>query len=130
MVYRVFALVGVVSSSLLLIACGESDPIITHALGGTASGVVGAGLTLQNSLGGVISVDPNATTFNFSALPEGTAYQVTVKQQPDAPAQTCTASNGSGSMGTADVTAIAVTCTTPGKCAYATNPGSQSISMS
>jgi 6-phosphogluconolactonase (cycloisomerase 2 family) len=131
MVYRARALVGAVSSSLLLIGCNDQpSPTPAYTIGGTVSGLVGSGLALQNSLGGVVSVGAKATTFTFSALPEGTSYNVTVRQQPGAPGQTCTVSNGAGTVGTASVTTIAVTCEkTTDRFAYVTNPVSQSITI-
>jgi 6-phosphogluconolactonase len=131
MAYRICTLVGVVSVSLLLSGCGDADETPpTHTIGGTVSGVSGSGFALQNGLGGVVSVAANATTFTFSPLPEGTSYEVTVRQQPGAPGQTCTVSNGAGTIGPEDVTTIAVTCEkTTDKFAYVTNPVSQSIAI-
>jgi 6-phosphogluconolactonase (cycloisomerase 2 family) len=130
MAYRAYPLVGVVSLSLLLIGCDDAGIPPTHTIGGTASGLAGSGLALQNGLGGVVTLAAGATTFTFSALPEGTSYQVTVRQQPGAPGQTCTVSNGAGTVGTEDVTTIAVTCVkTTDKFAYVTNPVNQSISI-
>lgn len=131
MAYRVWTLVGVVSSSLLLIGCNDQqDTPPTYTIGGTVSGVAGSGFSLQNGLGGVVSVAPNATTFAFSAVPEGISYQVTVRQQPGAPGQTCTVNNGVGTVGAQNVTTIAVACEkTADKFAYVTNPGGQSIAI-
>ena len=131
MAYRACTLVGAVSLSLLLIGCGgQPGTTVAYTVGGTVSGVVGSGFVLQNGLGGAINVDANATTFTFAAVPEGTPYQVTVRQQPGAPGQTCSVSNGAGTVGTADVTTIAVTCQrTTDRFAYVTNPVSQAISI-
>ena len=131
MAYRACTLVGAVSLSLLLIGCNDqSGSTPAYTVGGTVSGVAGSGFALQNGLGGVVSVAANATTFTFSAVPEGTPYQVTVKQQPGAPEQTCNVSNGAGTVGTENVTTIAVTCQkTTDRFAYVTNPVSQSIAI-
>jgi 6-phosphogluconolactonase len=131
MAYRACTLVGVVSLCFLLIGCGDGEgPTPAHTIGGTVSGVAGSGLALQNGLGGTVSVAANATTFTFSALPEGTSYNVTIRQQPSAPGQTCTVSNGAGTVGTEDITTIAVTCQkTTDRFAYVTNPLSQSITI-
>ena len=130
MAYRACTLVGAVSLSLLLIGCNEQSGTVAYTVGGTVSGVAGSGFALQNGLGGVIAVAANATTFTFSAVPEGTPYQVTVGQQPAAPGQTCTVSNGAGTVGTENVTTVAVTCAkTTDKFAYVTNPVSQSIAI-
>jgi hypothetical protein len=81
-------------------------------VGGSVSGLQGAGLVLQNNGGDSVGVSASGA-FNFpTTLPSGAAYAVTVKTQPSAPAQTCTVANGSGSVGAANVTNVAVTCTT------------------
>jgi 6-phosphogluconolactonase (cycloisomerase 2 family) len=130
MAYRACTLLGAVSLSLLLIGCGqETGTTVAYTVGGTVSGVAGSGFALQNGLGGVVGVGPNATTFTFSAVPEGTSYNVTVAQQPNGPGQTCAVTNGTGTVGTANVTSIVVTCQpTTDLFAYVTNPVAQSIS--
>jgi 6-phosphogluconolactonase len=131
MAYRARTLVGVVSLSLLLIGCDDqTDTPPTYTIGGTVSGLAGSGLTLQNGLGGIISVAKNATTFEFSALPEGISYQVAIRQQPGGPGQTCAVSNGAGTIGTENITTIAVTCgKTTDKFAYVTNAVHGSIAI-
>ena len=71
------------------------------------------GMTLQNNGG-----DDKRTfvdgTFTFAtALPVGSAYNVTVSAQPQTPDQTCTVSNGSGTIGSSDITDIVVNCPYP-----------------
>lgn len=84
----------------------------TYLVGGSVSGLVGAGLVLQNKLAGDLPVNANGT-FAFSKTERvGTAYDVTVKTQPSTPSQTCVVTNGTGTVGTADVSTIAVACTT------------------
>lgn len=86
-------------------------PVFT--IGGTVTGVKGtAGVTL--SLNGTTDLVRTADgVFTFKgALEAGTTYAVTVKTQPTAPLQVCAVANGTGTVGTADVTNIAVTCTT------------------
>jgi hypothetical protein len=90
---------------------GSSTPTAMYTLGGTVSGLAGSGLVLQN--GGVtLSVAaPGAFTFS-AALSSGAAYAVTVATQPSSPPQMCVVSDGAGTVGGADVTTVAVTCTT------------------
>ena len=79
----------------------------TYSIGGDVSGLVGS-VTLQNNGGDnlVINADGN---FTFSTeLDGGDQYGVTVLTQPAT--QTCTVSNGSGTVGSADVTNVAVAC--------------------
>ena len=84
----------------------------TYTVGGNVSGLAGSGLVLQ--LNGIDSLPVNANgTFTFpTALANGAAYAVTVATQPANPAQTCTVANGSGTIAGANVTNVAVTCTT------------------
>ena len=79
---------------------------------GTASGLAGTGLVLQHN-GGDDLVVSNDGSFAFARpLASGSAYAVTVKTQPSSPSQTCAVTNGSGTVGAAPVTNVAVSCTT------------------
>lgn len=100
-------------------------------LGGTVSGLVGSGLTLQN--------EPNQSPPYMNVASNGpqllgsvdcyTAYDVAIHTQPVEPSQTCVVANGSGPGGTAGVDNIAITCTTnPPRFAYVANSGSGNIS--
>ena len=79
----------------------------THALGGNVSNLKGE-LELVNGADRAV-LQPGATSFNFTKIAEDAPYTVSVLRQPAN--QTCTVSNGSGTMGTADVNNVAVTCT-------------------
>ena len=58
-----------------------------------------------------------------------TAYELTVQTQPTNPSQTCVVTNGTGMIGTSNVTNIVVTCTTnPPRFAYVANRGSNNVS--
>lgn len=83
-------------------------------VGGTVSGLVGSGLVLQNngSDNHAIAAD-GAFTFPAS-LPSGTPYNVTVAAHPTGPLQLCGVANGSGTVSSANVTDVAVTCLTIG----------------
>jgi hypothetical protein len=83
-----------------------------HSIGGAVSGLQGSGLTLSDGVD-VLTVAPGATAFAFpTKLASGAAYAVAVSAQPSNPSQTCTVSNGTGTVGTADVTNVQVSCTT------------------
>jgi 6-phosphogluconolactonase (cycloisomerase 2 family) len=85
-------------------------PPATYTVGGTVTGLTGTGLILQTNAGDVVPVSA-AGAFTFAnQLGSGAAYTVTVKTQPSA--QTCTVTNGSGTVGTANVTTVAVACST------------------
>jgi 6-phosphogluconolactonase (cycloisomerase 2 family) len=86
-------------------------PAATYTIGGTVSGLTAAGLTLLDNGGDTLTVAANATTFTFATpLASGATYSVTVGTQPTG--QTCTVANGSGTVGSSNVTTVAVTCTT------------------
>src|SRR5436309_546234 len=84
----------------------------THTIGGSVSGLSGTGLVLRNNGGDSLPVSANGT-FTFStAIASGAAYSVTVLTQPTNPSQSCTVTNGSGTVGSANVTNVSISCTT------------------
>jgi hypothetical protein len=92
------------------VAC---TPAQKHAVGGTVTGLVGHGLTLRINEGETVTVDPSHPTFTFpNTLEVGTAYAVDLAANPTGPWQTCTVSHASGVVAGADITNIAVACTT------------------
>ena len=79
----------------------------SYTLGGTMSGLSGS-VSLQNNGADTLVVNANGS-FTFStAVAEGSAYAVTVSSQPSG--QTCSVTNGTGTMGSSDVTNVAVSC--------------------
>jgi len=91
----------------------------TYSIGGTVTGYsTGTGLTLKDNGGPSLAITANGS-FTFPAqVASGATYDVTIATQPTgppiAPVPTCTVSNGSGTVGAANVTAVAVTCTVGG----------------
>ena len=82
------------------------------ALGGTVTGLAGTGLVLQNNGVDELAITANGG-FGFPApIASGATYSITVKTQPSGPAQSCSVTNGTGTMGSADVTTVAVNCAT------------------
>jgi large repetitive protein len=83
----------------------------TYTVGGTAT-VAGTGLVLQNN--GADDLKVTATgKFAFSkTIGSGTAYAVTIKTQPVNPSQTCVLAMPTGSVTTANIASVGVTCTT------------------
>jgi hypothetical protein len=79
----------------------------TYDLGGTVSNLKNAGLVLINGPDKV-SVAADATTFKMTKVGDGTPYGVTVLTQPAN--QTCTVTNGTNTMGPANVTNVQVNC--------------------
>lgn len=92
---------------------GPAQP--THAVGGTVSGLAGSGLVLQLNGGGDLVLPAGTSVFKFPGqLAEGIAYGVTVLGQPTNPQERCEVAGGTGTLGGADVTSVAVTCTPVG----------------
>jgi uncharacterized repeat protein (TIGR02543 family) len=84
----------------------------TYSVGGTVSGLSGAGLVLQNNSGDNHAASANGS-FTFAAkVADGGGYFVTIKTQPSNPLQTCTASNNAGVIAGADVTSVHIVCST------------------
>ncbi|MBI4082725.1 MAG: hypothetical protein HY423_08955 [Candidatus Lambdaproteobacteria bacterium] len=104
-----------IMGALLLAGCGGSSSKTSttptaYTVGGTVTGLTG---TLVLSLNG----GNNATmtgdgTFTFgTTLSNGSTYTVAIVTQPSG--QTCAVANASGTIAGANVTNVAVTCTTP-----------------
>jgi subtilisin-like proprotein convertase family protein len=85
----------------------------TFTVGGNVSGLAGSGMVLSLNAGAqTLPVAANGTFTFPSGLVNGAAYAVTVGTQPSTPAQTCMVTNGSGNIAGANVTNVAVACTT------------------
>ena len=79
----------------------------TYSVGGTVSGLTGS-VVLQDNGADDLAVSANGT-FTFStALVPGTSYAVTVKTNPAG--QSCTVTNGTGTINAANVANVTVTC--------------------
>ena len=79
----------------------------SYTLGGTASGLKGSVVLTNN--GTDLTVNQNGSFTFGSSVRFNTAYAVTVRTNPAG--QTCTVSNGTGTVGAGNVTNIGVTCT-------------------
>jgi hypothetical protein len=114
-VYSVIRSLLFLTASTLLISCGvgnESSPTATYTVGGTVSGLSSGSLVLKNNSGNDLTVSANSTTFAFAtALASGATYAVTVGTQPSG--LTCSASNGNGTITSANVTNVVVACVPP-----------------
>ena len=88
----------------VVIACSDRS----YTVGGTISGLTSSGMVLVNG-GDTLAVTSGAPGFTMpTAVAYISAYAVTVQTQPTG--LTCSVSNGTGTMGSAAVTNIAVTC--------------------
>ena len=108
-------------------------PPPSFTIGGTVSGLVGSGLRLEDLRRVPITVGNGPFTFTVPTT-DGQPYAVSVVAQPANALQICTVSNGSGTVAGANVTNVAVNCTTPsansaldlsfGSAGKVTSPGS------
>ncbi|MBM7117860.1 beta strand repeat-containing protein [Archangium primigenium] len=111
-----FRLVMTLLLPLALARCGDPEekpqPGVTeYTVGGTVTGLKGSGLVLR--YGDETLGVPNDGSFTFARKAvAGTAYAVSVETQPSEPPQACTVTNGSGTLGSANVTDVTVTCGT------------------
>jgi 6-phosphogluconolactonase len=97
-------------------------PAPTFAINVTVSGLKGSGLALRNNGGDTLLVAANGANAFATALTSGSAYVVTVFSQPVSPAQHCVVANGGGSIVTANITNVTVTCgNAAARFAYALN---------
>jgi Galactose oxidase, central domain len=108
---------AVAASACALTACGGSSgsnnsgsnpPASTHSLGGTVSGLTSDGLVLANG-GTTVTLNSGATTFAFATqVTTGSTYAVSVQTTPAG--LTCSVANGTGTMGSANIANVVVTC--------------------
>ena len=82
-----------------------------HSLGGTVSGLSGT-LVLQDNGGDDLTLTSDGAFKFATGLPSGTAYAVTFKSAPAG--ESCSVSAGAGTVGSGDVTGVAVTCSASG----------------
>jgi hypothetical protein len=81
----------------------------SYTVGGSVSGLAsGRTVVLQNNGGGNLSQSANGSFTFATALSSGAAYSVAVLTQPTG--QTCSVTNGSGTISGANVTSVSVVC--------------------
>jgi trimeric autotransporter adhesin len=107
---------SVTGLTLLMVACGGgsgggSAPPPAFTVRGAVSGLAGTGLILRDNGGDDRAVAVDGAIEFSTKIANGATYSVTVFTQPTSPAQTCVVTNGSGTMGSSDVTNVAVSCT-------------------
>jgi hypothetical protein len=84
-----------------------------YALSVTVAGLVGEDLQLREEFSGaMINVAADGAFVFPNTFTIGSDYRVVVHRWPTAPEQACSIANDSGAFGAADVTDVAVTCTT------------------
>ena len=89
---------------------GSSSTAASYTVGGSVSGLNGA-VSLSLNGGTAQSVSSDGSFVFSSSLASGDAYAVTVVTAPTG--ETCSVSNGSGTVGSANVTNVTITCAVP-----------------
>ncbi|MBS0580720.1 MAG: hypothetical protein JSR36_15795 [Proteobacteria bacterium] len=88
----------------ILVTCAQT----AFTVGGSVSGLSSAGLVLDNGSDS-LAVLANAMQFSMpQPVPSGAPYNVVVAAHP--PVRSCTVTNGSGTVGSADVSNVQVDC--------------------
>ncbi len=109
-----------------------------YSIGGSVSGLAagpGVALVLRDNGGDSLTLTVDGAFTFASQVASGAGYDVTVASQPSG--QTCSVGNGSGTVATADVTSVQVTCralqtvsfTTPGAASWTVPAGVTSIQV-
>jgi 6-phosphogluconolactonase (cycloisomerase 2 family) len=87
---------------------GTLQVVNAYSLGGAVTGLAGTGLVLADTAGDTLPVAANGNFVFPARLATGTPYTVKVQAQPSG--QSCTIANGSGTMGTSNISNVAVSC--------------------
>ena len=89
-------------------------PAPTYSVGGNVTGLLGTGLVLGDVYGaGRLTVAGDGTFTLPMPVVDGSPYDVRVETQPSSPTQECTVTHGAGQVAGANVTDVAVTCSSP-----------------
>jgi 6-phosphogluconolactonase len=112
--------IALLSATAAMVGCdggsgsanGDPPMMSTYTVSATVTGLSGQGLVLELNGSQDKTVATDGTVTFPSGLMTGAAYAVTVKTQPTDPTQTCVLTGGTGTVTNANVSNIAVTCTT------------------
>ncbi|WP_147456036.1 hypothetical protein [Leptospira stimsonii] len=85
----------------------------SYTINGSASNVIGSGLVLKNNGTDPISITADGGFSFGTPVASGSAYNVTIQQNPSSPTQLCTLSNNSGTVSSSSITDVSVSCSAP-----------------
>ncbi len=104
---------GIMANSLAVAGAWSGGNVAgtTYTIGGTASGLTGP-VVLKDNGGDSLSVSGNGAFTFATPLADGATYNVTLTSPPSG--ETCTVSNGSGTVVSAAVTSVSVLCAATG----------------
>ena len=100
--------VGAAAVTSVIVNCDTNQ----HVVGGNVTNLLGTGLSLALNGGTPQAVSGNGAFAFATTLPSGATYTVTLTNQPATPTQTCVVTAGTGTIASADITTVAVDCTT------------------
>lgn len=90
---------------------GSGGASTSYTVGGTVSGLIGT-LVLQNNDGDSLTVSSDGSfTFN-TALRNYSTYSISIATAPTSTDETCTLSNGSGTVSGQNITSASISCST------------------
>ena len=81
-----------------------------HTLGGTVSGLVGTGLVIQNNNADDLTINASGSFTLSQPYQDNSTYEITILTQPSSPNQTCSVTNGSGTISGEHVNDISIAC--------------------
>lgn len=115
----------------LLAGCGGGGggTIVGFTISVSINGLSGSGLVLRVNSVQSLQVAGNGVATFASPLPSGAAYVVTVASTPSTPAQYCSVTNSTGTVASANITNVAVSCRNVATAAYVVNLGSNTVSQ-
>ena len=111
--------------SMLVVGCKKSSTS-NYNVSVTVSGLVGTGLVLQLNNADNLAIYANGVSTFSGQLQNTNTYAVSILTSPGLPQQFCTLANATGTIASASVTNITVTCS-PVEFAYIVNQGIQTI---
>lgn len=100
-------LVSSANASVSITCTTSTTP--TYSVGSSISGHTG-NVVIQNNNGSNQTIASGTSTFSFTGLANNANYAVTVLTPPAG--QTCSVTNGTGAISSANVTNVSITCTT------------------
>jgi hypothetical protein len=114
------AAAGLLPLPLLGASCTGNNSTVSEALqasiraaysvGGSLTGLTGGKVVLQDNGADTLQVSADGTFTFPTELTTGESYSVSVLTQPTSPPQTCTVSQGTGTVSSAAVTNVSVSC--------------------
>jgi hypothetical protein len=94
---------------LALLQSTVSTTVSSYTVGGSVTGLTGSGLKLENN--SEILMITTSGRFVFSnAFADLASYKVSVQSNPTNPSETCSVSNGSGTISGKDITDVSIVC--------------------